>query len=298
MLIPKIIHYCWFGGNPLPDFALRCIDSWKKYFPDYEIKEWNETNDNLDACDYIKEAYEKKQWAFVSDYARFDILYQYGGIYFDTDVEVINSFENILSKGAWMGCEALESQQKIVPGLGLYKEILDNYRNAHFIDANGGMDITTVVVRTTEILKKHGFEADNMSIQEIEGITIYPPEYFGPVNCNTGELFITENTRSIHHYAATWMSESEKKIMEYRKYFSQQPWIMQKAGMFIIVPMRLRNKIKRIGIVGVYGMFSKKIKNLCSSVNHKMETLFKNGGYKQIDIYSYIHDATLESVVV
>ena len=105
-MIPRIIHYCWFGGNQLPELAQKCIESWKKYFPDYEIKEWNESNFDLNCCDYVKEAYTAKKWAFVSDYARFWILYNYGGLYFDTDVEVIRDMSEIVNRGAFMGCEA------------------------------------------------------------------------------------------------------------------------------------------------------------------------------------------------
>mgnify|MGYP001644804644 FL=1 len=104
-MIPKIIHYCWFGGHPLPASALKCIESWRKYCPDYEIKEWNESNYDVNKIPYISQAYEVKKYAFVSDYARFDILYQYGGVYFDTDVEVIKPIDEIIEKGAFFGME-------------------------------------------------------------------------------------------------------------------------------------------------------------------------------------------------
>ena len=104
-MIPKVIHYCWFGGNELPESAKKCIDSWRKFFPDYEIKEWNESNYDVRKNIYISQAYDAGKYAFVSDYARFDVLYQFGGIYFDTDVEVIKSFEDILTQGSFMGCE-------------------------------------------------------------------------------------------------------------------------------------------------------------------------------------------------
>ena len=225
-MIPKIIHYCWFGGNPLPDDAKKCIASWKKFFPDYEIKEWNEENYDLNSCPYVKEAYESKKWAFVSDYARFDILYKYGGLYFDTDVEVIKSFDDILKNGAFMGQEAgassgvnptsnkagsvdsLESRESAVvanpglgiavaPGLRLYKEVLDYYNSVHFIK-DGVMDTTTICVHTTEILKKYGYDEYKEEIQRVAGITVYPPEYFCPMDYATGKLYITDNTRSIH----------------------------------------------------------------------------------------------------
>ena len=151
--IPHKIHYCWFGGNPLPKSAVKCIESWKKYFPEYEIIEWNENNYNVNKIPYIQQAYKAKKYAFVSDYARFDILYNEGGIYFDTDVEVIRSFEDILAKGAFMGCEIdgdcldSNSQSKILihagiglgaaPKLEVYREILMYYNNQSFIMTDG-----------------------------------------------------------------------------------------------------------------------------------------------------------------
>lgn len=123
-MIPKKIHYCWFGGNPLPQDALMCIESWKKYFPDYEIIEWNEKNFDMNSCDYIREAAENKKWAFVSDFARFKILYDFGGIYFDTDVEVVRNFDEIIAMGAFMGKEEPQDSTTYVinPGLGMAAE--------------------------------------------------------------------------------------------------------------------------------------------------------------------------------
>ena len=231
-MIPKIIHYCWFGNNPLPEDAKKCIASWKKYFPDYEIKEWNESNYDLSTCPYVKEAYESKKWAFVADYARFDILYKYGGIYFDTDVEVIKSFDDILKNGAFMGQEVGTSLGvnptgnkagsaetvvvvnpglgiSVAPGLWLYREILDYYNGIHFLK-DGVMDTTTICVHTTAILKKYGYDEYKKEIQNVADITIYPPEYFCPMDYTTGKLYITGNTRSIHWYTASWQSSYSK----------------------------------------------------------------------------------------
>ena len=123
-MIQKVIHYCWFGGKPIDKLGEKCIASWKKYCPDYEIKRWDESNYNLEACDYVKEAYQAKKWAFVSDYVRFDILYHYGGLYFDTDVELIKPIDDIVSKGPFMGCESHQKKSTVAPGLGL--AIIDN----------------------------------------------------------------------------------------------------------------------------------------------------------------------------
>ena len=208
-MIPKTIHYCWFGKNPLPEIAVKCINSWKKFFPDYEIKEWNEGNFDLTSCDYCKEAYAEKKWAFVSDYARFKILYEYGGIYFDTDVEVIKDMEDIIKKGAFIGRERIADIFPVNAGLGLasearmpiIKEILEHYENSHF---KQGEKIETVVERVTKILKTHGL-SDEENYEVLEGMQIYPSDYFCPYDYNVGELNITENTRSIHWYDASWL---------------------------------------------------------------------------------------------
>lgn len=237
MEIPKIIHYCWFGGNPLPELALKCIESWKKFFPDYEIKEWNESNYDVNKIPYTKEAYQAKKYAFVSDYARFDVLYNYGGIYFDTDVEVIKSFDKIIKNGAFMGCERNgtedDTEIQVAPGLGLgcykeeplYKEILREYEKSHFIIDNENNTTKTVVVFTTELLKSKGLKNSDTT-QDIEGITIYPKEYFAPKDVITKELNITNNTYSIHHYDASWAEwydrRSEVRSKKLQKIFGKK----------------------------------------------------------------------------
>ena len=215
-MIPKIIHYCWFGRNPLPPLAVKCINSWKKYFPDYEIKEWNEDNFNVNIIPYISEAYAAKKYAFVSDYARFWILYKYGGLYFDTDVEVIKPMDKIIAKGAFMGCENDDFTKQAVapglglgvnPGLGLYKEILDLYETLHFAKTDGTYELKTVVQYVTELLLKHGLKNTN-DIQQVAGGWIYPQEYFCPISPTTLQLKKTKNTYSIHHFAGSWCERS------------------------------------------------------------------------------------------
>ena len=226
-MIPKVIHYCWFGQNPLPKLAINCIKSWKRYFPDYEIIEWNEDNFNINVVPYVKEAYDEKKYAFVSDYARFWILYHYGGLYFDTDVEVIHPMDDIIRNGAFMGCEEDEvsSHEEIVgkeiqvaPGLGLgsepnniiYKTILDKYSMRHFKNPDGSLDLTTVVKFTTDILKEFGLKNAG-TIQKCGNITIYPQEYFCPLSWRTGLLQITDKTVSIHHYSGSWLPKVVKQ---------------------------------------------------------------------------------------
>ena len=220
-MIPKVIHYCWFGRNPLPGLANKCIESWKKYLPDYEIKEWNEDNFDVNMVAYTAEAYKNKKYAFVSDYARFWILYNYGGIYFDTDVEVIKPMNEIINKGSFMGCEQIFVNHKYIPyvnaGLGMgvipknsfFKEILDVYNNRYFISAKGGMTGTVVQI-ITALIKNHDEKIDLNKVVTFKDITLYPSEYFAPKNYNTGELTITEKTCTIHHYVASWSNKTDK----------------------------------------------------------------------------------------
>lgn len=211
-MIPKIIHYCWFGGNPLPKSAQKCIRSWKKYFPDYEIKEWNEQNFDVNIILYTQQAYERKKYAFVSDYARFQILHQYGGLYFDTDVEVIKPMEDLLAKGAFMGIEKDADKVGVAAGLGLaaepnmpiYQEIVDHYHQVPFVDEDGNQIPGTVVKHVTDVLIQKGFVLKD-EIQHVADIWIYPNEYFNPLEDATGKLTITPNTRSIHWYSKTWV---------------------------------------------------------------------------------------------
>lgn len=214
--IPKVIHYCWFGGNPLGEKELACIESWKKYLPGYEIKRWDETNWDVRCCDYVSEAYDAKKWAFVSDYARLDILYREGGLYFDTDVELIRPIDDILERGPFMGFETDYAPEgagggtvnpglglAANPGLGLYEAILVSYEHDHFVKPDGSLDTTTIVVRTTGILLERGLE-QRPGIQDVEGVTVYPAEYFNPKDFWTGDISTTGNTRSIHHFNMSW----------------------------------------------------------------------------------------------
>lgn len=223
--IPKKIHYCWFGGKSLGSDELRCIESWRKFFPGYDIVRWDESNFDVRCCPYVSQAYDARKWAFVSDYARFAILYEHGGLYFDTDVEVIRPMDDIIANGPFMGFEtdatAFGNSCSVNPGLGLsanpglcfYKLILNSYKEDEFIMANGTINQTTVVVRTTNILRSLGLK-DVLGIQKVEGITIYPSEYFNPKEFYSGKIHITENTRSIHHFSMSWFSK--KRLFEHR----------------------------------------------------------------------------------
>ena len=249
-MIPKIIHYCWFGRNPLPPLAIKCIESWRKYLPDYEIKEWNEDNFDVNIIPYTAEAYAQKKYAFVSDYARFWILYKYGGIYFDTDVEVIRPIYDIIARGNFMGFETDPNPKKgdasggsvapglglgVNPGLGLMKKMLNYYDGKHFVcEANVRNQITVVDI-CTEVLMESGLQNVD-GIQKVEDeCYIYPSEYFCPVNVTTGRIHVEKNTRTIHHFAGTWM-DKKFSIKDSIKRLLPEPFVE-----FLI---RWKNKLK------------------------------------------------------
>lgn len=320
-MMPKIIHYCWFGGNPLPELAVKCIESWKKYCPDYEIKRWDESNFDLNCCDYVKEACQVKKWAFVSDYVRFKVLYDEGGLYFDTDVELIKPIDDILARGPFMGVEigqpineklqtkinavmpdidadtymeenarverdiymegdetipdcraaALEltcdqsgtteeldrarSGSSVAPGLGLaanpglvlYRKILNYYEKAHFIMPDGSLNQITVVMYTTEYLKRYGLQQPVTSVQKVAGVYVYPADYFCPMDYETGEIRLTENTRSIHHYMASWFNPREKRWHGWQQAFARKFGFEKSNHFFQSLPVRTVGRIYQSG---------------------------------------------------
>ena len=222
-MIPKKIHYCWFGGKSLPKSAKKCIASWKRYLPDYEIIRWDESNFDVNSIRYTSEAYQKKKYAFVSDFARFKILYDEGGLYFDTDVEVIRNMDDIIAAGPFMGCEhkfypgSSAEELGVNPGLGIgaepghpfYREMIEMYSREHFILPKGEQSKDNVVTYTSGKLAKRGL-VNTSNVQEVVGIHIYPVDYFCPISTDDGKLRITANTRSIHHYDQSWQSPVRK----------------------------------------------------------------------------------------
>lgn len=249
-MIPKIIHYCWFGRGPMPELAQKCIASWKKYLPDYEIKEWNEDNFDVNIIPYTAEAYNAKKYAFVSDYARFWILYQYGGIYFDTDVEVIRPIDDIISKGNFMGFETDPKQKLkedaseasvnpglgmgVAPGRGIIKKMLDFYVGKHFVHEANMRNQITVVHIATQVLCENGLKVV-AGIQEVAGCFIYPSEYFCPINVTTGRIHVEKNTRTIHHYVGTWV-DKKVSFKEILKRFLPE--------FLVLALINIKNKIK------------------------------------------------------
>ena len=214
--IPKIIHYCWVGGDPKPQSVLYCIESWKRCCPDYEIREWNETNYDFSKNKYMRQAYEAKKWGFVPDYARLDIVYEHGGIYLDTDVEMVRSFDKLLEHESFFGFEDTgDGEYFVACGLGfgaakhnpLLKELRDYYDSVSFLNQDGTLDLTPAPRHNTPIFAQYGIRMDN-KLQEKDGNMFYPAEYFCPKIFKTGKLNQTENTYSIHHFSASWMDDA------------------------------------------------------------------------------------------
>lgn len=209
-MIPKKIHYCWFGGNPKPKLAKKCFRSWKKYCPGYEIIEWNEDNYDLSAAPlYVRQAYEAKKWAFVTDYVRLQVVYDQGGIYLDTDVELRKPLDHLMENRAWFG---FEDGIRVNTGCGfgaeaghpILKEIMEDYWDIPFILEDGSYDILSCPIRNIGAFLRRGLMQDN-SQQVLEGdIRILPSDYLNPKDWKTGEIHITENTLSIHHFGASW----------------------------------------------------------------------------------------------
>ena len=217
-MIEKKIHYCWFGKGPIPEKDRKCIESWGKYCPDYEIIEWNEDNYDVTKCEYMRMAYENKKWGFVPDYARLDIIYNEGGIYLDTDVELIKSLDDLLELKGFCG---FEKKERVAMGLGFgaekgnetIKRMRDMYDEISFLNDDGSLNLVASPFYTTKILKEEGLQL-NGKLQMIKGIKVFPTEYFAPLTFANNKLKITSNTYSIHWFNASWHTEEQRKIME------------------------------------------------------------------------------------
>ena len=220
-MIPKVIHYCWFGRNPLPQMAQDCIASWRKFCPDYEIIEWNEDNFDLYSNQYVKEAYEHKKWAFITDYVRLYVLYHHGGIYMDTDVEVLQSLDCFLGHQAFSGFQnpdeiptGIMASEKVNEWIGY---MISYYDTHSFVKPDGSLDTTNNVITITRMTQEYTNVQLNNTYQETDkGVVFYPKEYFCPfdyINYNDKKLrekSITENTYTIHHFMGSWNSEGQK----------------------------------------------------------------------------------------
>lgn len=217
-MIPKTIHYCWFGRNPKPPLAVKCIKSWKKYCKGYEIIEWNEDNFSIaNAPLYVRQAYEAKKWAFVTDYVRLYAMLNYGGIYMDTDVEVIKPLDSYLKHQAFSG---FENETNIPTGImacekgfPLFDELLHYYDTATFIKEDGSFDSTTNVETITNMCLDRGLQRNN-KFQVIDGLALYPRDVFCPLDFATRKMMKTRKTHTIHWFSASWWEEYERNEYE------------------------------------------------------------------------------------
>lgn len=216
-MIPKKIHYCWFGGNPLDEVSLRCIESWKKYFPEYEIIQWNEQNFDVFQMDFMRKAYQEKKWAFVSDVARLLVIYEHGGLYFDTDVEVISDYHDILNSDI-DGFLGIEKTNTVNTGLGFgavpnhpfIKKMIHLYRELEYDQYSDCLSEVACPVLMTRLMEQDGYRTEDI-LQKCCGFAIYPSEYFAPMDYLNGTLFKTDRTHSIHWYNASWQTAKEKE---------------------------------------------------------------------------------------
>lgn len=214
--IPKKIHYCWIGGNEKPDSVKRCIESWKKYASDYEIIEWNESNFNFNNCnDYVKEAIREKKWAFVTDYMRLYILYNEGGVYLDTDVELVKNIDSFLLNKSFLCMESLNTICTACIGSikkqMWIKELIELYNGRKFIDKDGRIDLTPNSIYIYDFLMKRYNLTNVNSVQVLDcNLVVYTSDYFSPKNYSTMKMEITNNTYAIHHYGGIWKSNKAK----------------------------------------------------------------------------------------
>ena len=221
MSIPKVIHYCWFGKGEMPKIAKKCIKSWEKYCPAYEIICHNEDNFDLSQNRYMREAYEAKKWAFVSDFARLKIIYDNGGIYLDTDVELIKPIDDLLINKGFMG---FDEKGIVATGLGfgaekgneIIGEFLKDYDDIPFVLEDGSFDLTPCPDRNTDALVRLGMDIKNTN-QTFMDMVFLPREYLCPMDYYTGKKTITNNTYSIHHYSASWTSDITKRTTRIKR---------------------------------------------------------------------------------
>ena len=241
----KIIHYIWFGGNPISELTKKCIQSWKKFLPDFEIKEWNETNFDVNQCPFVKQAYEQKKWAFVADYTRFKVLEEYGGIYLDTDMEITADISKYLELDLFMGQE----DSKMINAAVVWakeahnphiKDIVNVYESAKMFNETGDLYEQSVPRVLTKYFEGYGFnkELDEVQVLDDGKVNIYPMEYFYPLSYDYQHNKFTDNSCMIHHFDATWISKME--LFKTKMKRKNMKWVVYVIDFFI----NLKNKIK------------------------------------------------------
>ena len=218
-MIPKIIHYIWFGNNLLGEKELTCIESWKEFCPDYEIVRWDESSFDTNKNRYCQEACEAGKWAFASDYVRLWVLVNHGGIYMDTDVEVTKPLDEFLSQQAFSGFETDAALPTGImaceKGFPLFESLLHDYDDRHFVLEDGTLDTSTNVTAITNACLTHGF-IPNGRYQVVDGFALYPKDWFCPKSYSTGLIHPTENTHTIHHFAGSWLDSPMQEILNKR----------------------------------------------------------------------------------
>lgn len=240
MSIPKVIHYCWFGGGEKSDKIKMCMRSWKKFCPDYRIIEWNESNFDIHCCKWVEQAYQHKKWAFVTDYVRLFVLYNCGGVYMDTDVEIIKPIDGFLGNNAFSGFEQTNTIPTAIMGAEKgnpwIKFLLDYYEGKEFV-SDGIFSTTTNVIIITEMTKKkYNIQLNNEYIDIPGHFTLYPKEYFCPKGYITGLTDKTDNTVCIHHFESSWMGKEQlKKVHKYRR--------RNKIVRTILLPTKILKKV-------------------------------------------------------
>lgn len=259
-MIPKKIHYFWIGGAPKPESVQHCIDSWRKYCPDYEIIEWNESNYDFQKNKYMAQAFAAKKWGFVPDYGRLDVIYEHGGIYLDTDVEIIRSFDPLLSQEAFIGFEESgEDTYNVNCGQGfgavphheVVRQMRDYYDDLSFLQEDGSLNMTPSPQYTTQVLLSFGLIQKNTQ-QELPRLTVYPTDVLCPKNFKTGKICITSNTYSIHHFDSSWWSDEKKYAAKLTLKFSRfLPHQLSRRTAKAISGIRYR------GVQGVFADFKK-----------------------------------------
>ena len=265
----KYIHYCWFGGKPLPKLAKKCLKSWKKYLPNYEIIRWDENNVDLNECPFIKEAYKNKKWAFVADYVRTKAIYDMGGIYFDTDMLITKPINFLLDKETFLG---VEDSMMVATGVWgtskphtyFSKKMLDFYQKQEHFDINN-MFKYSIPRLMTNILKEYGYNLRNSNIQELKhNITVYPREYFYPLSFNFKNNNFTENTCMIHYYKASWFSKKAKFRIRLNRYLGET-----NVDRILIIVRKAKNILKKYLLKYFYKVSKYILNNYIN--NHKYQ---------------------------
>lgn len=213
-MIPKIIHYCWFGRGEKPELAKKCIASWRRFCPDFEIREWNEDNCGDLSIPFMAEAYAAKKYAFVSDVMRLVVLEQYGGVYFDTDVEVLRDISPLLEDEGFIGFENdqfVNSGQVLaaIPHHPVIGAMIAEYKTLHFLNPDGSTNAVGCPHLNSDVMERFGLVRNGQE-QLVAGIHVYPADYFNPMDSTTGKLTKTEHTYSIHWYSMSWIGKSSQ----------------------------------------------------------------------------------------